>query len=236
MQLSIIIPTYQEEACIADVVKHILTMETSCSFELIVTDGGSTDNTVFSAKEAGARVVVSPRKGRAAQMNFGAAESKGEILYFLHADAFPPQGFMQSIVAAVEAGNGFGHFRQHILSANPLVRINSFLSRLSGLAASGGDQSLFITRSLFEELGGFDERLPLMEDYDLVCKARKQASWVKFTAPLKVLDRKYKYNSFMRVNLVNAFIFSAYRLGVSPVRLKRWYKRWIRGPRYKNLS
>lgn len=236
MQLSIVIPTYQEEACIADVVAHIRTMDTNCSYELIVVDAGSTDQTITLAREAGAQVFVSPVKGRGAQMNFGATQTKGEVLYFLHADAFPPAGFMEHILEAVEAGHGFGHFRQEILSENRLVAINSFLSRLSGLVASGGDQSLFIKATLFNRIGGFDETLPLMEDYDLVRKARQLSSWVKIPVSLRVLDRKYKYNSFFRVNLVNTIIFLAYRLGVNPLHLKRWYKRWIKGPRYKNLS
>ncbi len=232
MEVSIIIPTYEEEHCIGDLIAHLFEKGKPVSFEILVIDGGSTDDTVKRAEEAGARVYTSPEKGRACQMNYGAHQATAPLLYFLHADAFPPPYFLQAIQSAVERGFEFGHFRQRIRSENKWVRMNSYLSRLSGLVASGGDQSLFITRSLFFRLEGFKD-IPLMEDYELVQRARAVAKWVKIPAYLQVLDRKYLYNSFLRVNLANAIVFTGYRLGVSPHWLKRWYSRWIRGPRYK---
>ncbi len=236
MKISIVIPTYQEAAIIGTLVRHLLEHGGTFNFEILVIDGESTDGTVSAAKEAGAQVFISPRKGRASQMHYGAKQASGAILYFLHADAFPPATFLQSIEAAVNKGFDFGHFRQKIMSKKNMVSVNSFLSRLPGLVSSGGDQSLFITKEFYNSLGGFNETLTLMEDYDLVKRARKKGTWIKIPAPLQVIDRKYEYNSFLRVNLANAVVFTAYKCGVAPARLKRWYKAWIKGPRYKELG
>lgn len=235
MKISIIIPTYQEADIIGKLVHHLFEYGGASSFEILVIDGESTDGTVEAATAAGAQVFISPKKGRASQMHFGAKQAKGTILYFLHADAFPPSTFLQSIEAAVNKGFDFGHFRQKIMSKKTVVSVNSFLSRLPGLVSSGGDQSLFITAKFYNKLGGFNEALTLMEDYDLVKRARKIGTWVKIPTPLQVVDRKYEYNSFLRVNLANAMVFTAYKCGVAPNRLKRWYKAWIKGPRYQEL-
>lgn len=86
--ISIVIPTYNEAEVIQKLIRYLLNSENSSLLEIIVSDGGSTDNTQALAREAGAKVIQSPKKGRAAQMNAGAAEANGQILYFLHADTF----------------------------------------------------------------------------------------------------------------------------------------------------
>lgn len=236
MKISIVIPTYQEKDCITDMVKHLLDSGEGEKFELIITDGGSSDLTCDLAKAAGAQVVVSPKKGRAAQLNYGAQLATGDILYFLHADTFPPKGFLNDIREAVQSDFQFGMFRQHIQSKNKWVRFNSYASRSEGIFASGGDQSLFMTRTLFDAIGGYQEDLRLMEDYDIVKRASKKAKSTKIPKNLEVIDRKYEYNGYLRVNLSNAAIFGLYALGVHPNKLYPLYKKWIKGPRYKDLK
>src|SRR4051812_30882723 len=98
--LSIIIPTYNESSQIAETIGKTIAALATVAAEIIVVDGGSSDRTMEIAMETGVIAVLSDRKGRAAQMNFGASRSKGEILYFLHADSKPPFDFGTQILKA----------------------------------------------------------------------------------------------------------------------------------------
>lgn len=234
--ISVIIPTYQEEQAIGSLIRHLKACGADDATEILVVDGGSTDGTRTEAAEAGAQVLESPRKGRAAQLNYGAEQAKGAVFYFLHADAFPPESYIEDIKGALRLGYDFGNFRQRIRSENKWVRLNSYASRFNRIISSGGDQSLFIRRSLFEKLGGYREDYRLMEDYEFFKRARREGESIKIPKSLEVLDRKYQYNSFLRVNVSNAVIFGLYTLGVHPNRLYPLYKRWIKGPRYAELE
>ncbi len=100
--ISIIIPTYNEAAYIRTTIKRLWELdENGLISEIIVSDGGSTDNTITYATTEGVKVIVSPGKGRAAQMNYGASFATGEIFYFLHTDTIPPPAFSNDILAAV---------------------------------------------------------------------------------------------------------------------------------------
>ncbi|MDZ7846189.1 MAG: glycosyltransferase [Owenweeksia sp.] len=145
-RISLIIPTYQEAASIGPLVKRLKTYGSGELQEVIVVDCGSTDGTLDLAEAEGA-IVFCSKAGRGRQLNLGASKSSGDILYFLHADAFPPPTFARDICSAISQGYDFGNFRQKILSENKWVVFNSYMSRFNGLIASGGDQSLFIRRS-----------------------------------------------------------------------------------------
>ncbi len=216
--------------------EHLLNCDKQNQIEVLVCDGGSKDDTLLLAERAGAKAFVSPKRGRASQLNYGASIATGELLYFLHADAFPPKSFVKDIISAIELGYDFGNFRQEIKSKNRLVRFNSYFSRLNGRVASGGDQSLFITRELFSKLKGYREDLLFMEDYDLFGRARLVGENIKIPKSLEIIDRKYTHNSFLRVNLSNLTILILYQLGVHPNKLYPLYKSWIKGPRYKGLT
>ncbi|RZL06730.1 MAG: glycosyltransferase, partial [Hymenobacter sp.] len=105
MTVSIIIPTYNEAEAITDLLGYLGQATASeLALEILVVDGGSTDATVRLAQQAGAIVLASPRKGRAAQLNHGAQQARGEVLYFLHADSYPPPGFLVDVRQAVAQG------------------------------------------------------------------------------------------------------------------------------------
>ena len=97
MNLSVIIPTLNEAENIERLVHRLKNCGCSDSHEIIVVDAGSTDSTQELARKAGATAVLSPKKGRAPQMNFGAKQAKGDVLYFVHADSLPPEGFCLNI-------------------------------------------------------------------------------------------------------------------------------------------
>jgi len=154
MSISIIIPTYNEEKTISRLVSHLQSHAEKES-EIIIVDGGSNDDTLAKAKKAGACCITSPRKGRAVQMNEGAAKASGEIFYFVHADSFPPPEFCSDITNAIKGGFPSGCYRFQFDSDHPLLKINSYMTRFDHIMCRGGDQTLFITRELFIQLGGY---------------------------------------------------------------------------------
>lgn len=152
---SIIIPTYNEADQIANTISIVHAANDKYEAEIIVVDGGSTDGTVAIAKQCGATVVVSERKGRAAQMNKGASVAKHEIIYFLHADSIPPNNFTTQIVGAYKDGAKSGCFRLAFDYDHWFLKANAWFTRFNLNALRFGDQSLFVTKEVFEKSGGF---------------------------------------------------------------------------------
>lgn len=232
--LSIIVPTYNEENSILDLMIH-LNGAKSNSDELIVVDGGSSDNTVNIVRNNGFTCLESPKKGRAAQMNHGADHSSGNILYFVHADTLPPSSFREDIIEALSQGYESGCYRYQFDVDHPLLKINAFCTRFNRLMCRGGDQTLFITRSLFEKLDGFREDYMIMEDYDLIQKIQSEAMFRIIPKNAVVSARKYDNNSYFRVNFANLVIFLMYFAGLSQETMVHAYKHLIVHPKFDQV-
>ena len=222
MTLSVIIPTYNEAGNIARLVAEL--RHYAPQAQVLVVDANSPDGTAEAARQAGATVLPAPQPGRAAQMNHGVAHATGELLYFVHADVSLHPDFVATITQAVANGYAAGCYRFRFDSRHPLLRINSYGTRFAGIMSRGGDQTLFITRALFEQLGGFDERFVIMEDFEIIQRIRRVARF--FIAPhaVTVSARKYETNSWLRVQLANLTAFSLFFLKASPVKIARTYK------------
>jgi rSAM/selenodomain-associated transferase 2 len=222
--LSVIIPTYNEAANIGRLVADLRRYAPPGTVEILVVDAASPDGTAEVARAAGATVLASPKPGRAAQMNHGARQAQGDIFYFVHADVGIHPGYVATVRAAVAQGHAAGCYRFRFDSPHPLLRINSYGTRFKGIMSRGGDQTLFVTRALFEQLGGFNERFVIMEDFELIQRIRRVASF--FIVPLNVVvsARKYETNSWLRVQLANLTAFALYFLKVPPPRIARTYK------------
>ncbi|HMB90981.1 MAG TPA: TIGR04283 family arsenosugar biosynthesis glycosyltransferase [Rhodothermales bacterium] len=227
MRVSIIIPTINEEANVAKLVPYLREQGDERVVDLIVVDGGSTDNTVAEVKAAGAAVYTCAQRGRAAQMNRGAAHASGDIFYFVHADACPPPTFLDQIEEALAEGCDLGCFRFIFDSNRLLLRINAYFTRFDRLMCRGGDQTLFVRRSLFEALEGYKEDHVVMEDYDFILRARQQARFKIIPDDVMVSARKYEHNSYLRVNLSNLTVFMMFYLGFSPKTMLATYKKLI---------
>lgn len=227
MKVSIIIPVLNEAENITRLVNRLKNCGEQYVKDLLVVDGGSEDDTVALAEKAGAKVLVSPRKGRAAQMNYGAAHSQGDILYFVHGDTLPPECYMDEIIKAVEENYPIGCFRFKFDSNHLLLKINSYFTRFDRLWCRGGDQSLFITRSLFNELNGFRDDYKIMEDYDIIIRARKNHPFKIIPKNILVSARKYETNPYLRVQLSNLIVFNMYRLGYSQEVMANTYKKLL---------
>jgi rSAM/selenodomain-associated transferase 2 len=222
--LSVIIPTYNEAANIGRLVADLRRYAPPGTVEILVVDAASPDGTAEVARAAGATVLAAPRPGRAAQMNHGARQAQGDIFYFVHADVGIHPGYVATVRAAVAQGHAAGCYRFRFDSPHPLLRINSYGTRFKGIMSRGGDQTLFVTRALFEQLGGFNERFVIMEDFELIQRIRRVASFFIVPQEVVVSARKYATNSWLRVQLANLTAFALYFLKVSPPRIARTYK------------
>lgn len=228
--ISIVIPVLNEEVAIQPLLQFFEKEKTKHSFEVIIVDGGSIDRTVEIANSYEfPQLVYSDKVGRAVQMNKGAKKAGSEVLYFLHADCIPPIGFFEHILMFLEKGYDFGYFSYRFDQLfNSLMRYNERGTRKKNIFTGGGDQGLFIRRKVFEEAGGFDEKLPIMEDFELHSRLKRKYKYNIIKMDAIVSSRKYKSNGYWRVQLVNLLVFSAYYLGFSPLFLKNTYRRLLK--------
>lgn len=227
--ISIIIPTYNEAASIGPLVHYLQqTVSSEPPPEIVVVDGGSTDATLALAQQAGARGLRSPRKGRAAQLNYGAAQAHGRVLYFLHADSYPPAGLLADLRQATEQGYPAGCYRLAFDHPHWFLRFSAWCTRLPFTAVRFGDQSLFVRRELFAQLGGYREDLLVMEDQELVRRLRARAPFRLLPRAVTTSARKYLANGVLRLQGIFALVTLLYYLGVPQPRLLRLYRRLIR--------
>ena len=227
-EISVIIPVLNEEENLKKLIPYLFTSaEDPENMEILVVDGGSDDWSASVADSAGA-VVLKSSKGRACQMNIGAEAARGEVLYFLHADSYPPQGFDKAIQQAVGRGIPSGCFRLEFDSPSLFLRFFAWFSRLNLPFCRGGDQSLFITRSLFSTLGGYDERYRIYEDNEFISRIYSKAKFRVLPLVLRTSTRNYSLNGKYRLQYHFACIHCLYYRGKGPEVLYAYYQKNIR--------
>lgn len=225
--ISIVIPTLNEADCIGTLINYLKTHATGY-IQIIVSDGGSTDNTASAAHLAKAEVLLSPKKGRAAQMNYGASFATENILYFVHADCLPPKNFYNNIIESIEDDFVLGRFQTKFNSKKKLLKLNAFFTRFDWVICSGGDQTLFFRKDIFRQINGFNDELFLMEDYDIVKRARQQHfPYSILKDKVLVSARKYSNNSWLKVQQAHHKIIKMYQKGVSQKALVEKYKKLL---------
>jgi rSAM/selenodomain-associated transferase 2 len=221
MRLSIVVPTLNEAEGIAAALMPLQGLRTQ-GHELIVADGGSADATATLAAPLADRVIAAPR-GRARQMNAGAAAADGEALLFLHADTRLPDGAAAVIEAAL-AGHVWGRFDVRIAGRPFMLHVVAALmnlrSRLTGIAT--GDQALFVTRATFAAAGGFPD-LPLMEDIELSRRLKRLGPPACLRARVLTSGRRWERHGVWRTILLMWRLRFDYWRGVPAARLARRY-------------
>ena len=216
MQISIIIPAYNEEENIGKLVSYLIQHSNELVAELIVVDAGSNDDTIKIAKKNGAKTVLSPQKGRAAQMNYGASIAKGDILYFIHADTFPPVSFTSDINKAIQNGFAKGRYSTKFNSRKWYLKINAWVTLFDWFICMGGDNTLFVTRQVFEKNEGFTNEMRIMEEYEFCERVRKEGALYKILPGVALVSaRKYDTNSWWTVQMANKKMVSMYKKGAS---------------------
>lgn len=224
MKLSIIIPTYYEEDNIGQLLQFLTQHSDLHQFEVIVVDGGSKDYTCSIVKQyPNTLLLKSDIASRPVQMNLGASHATNEVLYFVHADVQLPDSFVKDILKYLDKYPA-GVYRYKFDSSSWLLKINAFFTRFPMMWCRGGDQTLYITKALFEHLGGFDEYYCVLEDFDLLTRIRAEAGFAIMPGEVIVSARKYSSNNYFKVQWVNLMAFRMYRKGVDPKDIRQYYK------------
>jgi rSAM/selenodomain-associated transferase 2 len=227
--ISVIIPTYNEEKHIQATIHSVWQNDTANLVkEIIVADGGSADATVAIARSEGVNAVVSPRKGRSAQMNFGASQAKQQILYFLHADTTPPSDFTNDIKLAIENGYAVGCFMLQFDHPHWFLKANCWFTRFDVDAFRYGDQSLFVEQKHFHAVNGFCEKHIIFEDYHIIKQLKKQGSFAIIKKPVITSARKYLDNGVFKMQGIFYLMYFLYWFGYSQPQLVATYKRLIK--------
>ena len=223
-KISIIIPIINEAETISALIEHLLKNSSKENIsEIIVVDGGSTDDSMKLVSEFSEVTLLSSEKGRAKQMNTGAKASAGDILYFLHADSFPPKNFDRLIINEVKKGNLAGCFRMKFNSDHWWLKLAGWLTKFNWRACRGGDQSQFITKDLFKELKGFDERYIIYEDNDLINKLYAKKQFVVIQEWLTTSSRKYEKYGVWKLQYHFWVIYIKKWFGAAPSELYQYY-------------
>ena len=222
MNLSIVMPVLNEAAEI-EAALRALTPFRQRGVEVIVADGGSRDGTAGLARLFADYVITAPR-GRASQMNAGAAAAHGDIFLFLHADTRLPENADTIVLDSIaRSGRAWGRFDVRIDGGGLLALVSlamNWRSRLTGIAT--GDQAIFVTRTTFEAIGGFPS-IALMEDVALSARLKRIGPPLALRARVTTSPRRWRKHGTLRTMLLMWQLRLRFFLGADPVKLARAY-------------
>lgn len=221
MLVSIVMPVFNEACTLAAAAAAL--QQLPGEYEIVVVDGGSTDETVALARTCGLPVRTAAG-GRGVQMNVGAAATSGTVLLFLHADTRLPENALSSIAAALQSAEVCGgNFRLRFAGASRGAKLlTQIYPWLRGLGLVYGDSAIFVRRSVFAALGGY-QAMPLFEDCDLYRRLRQHGRFVRLREYATTSSRRFE-GRFLPTFLGWAALQILYWLGVSPQRLARAYR------------
>jgi rSAM/selenodomain-associated transferase 2 len=217
--IAVIIPTLNEAALLPETLNCVRAND--AAHEIVVVDGGSEDGTVQLAKIGGARVIQSPKRQRAFQMNLGAQQARGDIFLFLHADTWiGPHALRQIEKTFDQPGLVGGGFARRFRGASPVLRVTSRIGecRSQWLGWFFGDQGIFVQRSAFERAGGFRE-LPLFEDIDFCRQLSRLGTLTMLRPAIVSSSRRFDARGGLLTTISDVWLTMRYLCGADPVKL-----------------
>jgi rSAM/selenodomain-associated transferase 2 len=221
--ISVIIPALNEADNIAGTIASI---GYGSNTEIIVVDGGSSDDTVSISRRMGAKVIKgSPPRSR--QMNRGADAASKDVLLFLHADTRLPKNFDGAVFGALnQPGVIAGAFEFCIGSPDPSLRLIERIAnwRSRYLKMPYGDQAVFMLSTVFHHMGGFPN-IPIMEDFELVRRLRRKGDVATLPQPVTTSPRRWLNHGILKTTLINQLVVLSYFMGISPDTIVRLYRR-----------
>jgi rSAM/selenodomain-associated transferase 2 len=221
-RMSVVIPALNEAAHLTDLLCDLESIRRQ-GHEVILSDGGSSDQTKTLASGRVDRVIEAPR-GRASQMNAGAEATNADVIWFVHADTRVPAGAPRELLDACKRGAQWGRFDVRLSGEDPRFRIIERMinlrSRLSGIAT--GDQGIFVNRHTFESVGGFPDQ-PLMEDIALSRALKRRVRPACLSSKLVTSSRRWEEKGVWHTVFLMWRLRLAYALGRDPATLAREY-------------
>jgi rSAM/selenodomain-associated transferase 2 len=222
VKLSVIVPVINEEmnlsriaGCLRSVIEQ--------GHEVIIVDGGSTDNTLTIAYDISDTVIIS-KKGRALQMNNGASVASGDVVLFLHADTLLPENVAEIISDVYVGENFWGRFDVRLSNEKYVYRLIECMMNMRSSLTSivTGDQAMFFEKNLFDRIGGFPE-IALMEDVEISRQLKKISKPVRLKSKVVTSSRRWETNGVVATVLLMWKLRLYYFFGVSPEKLSQMY-------------
>lgn len=218
---SIIIPVYNAASHLEKMLRYTLSL--NGNFEVIVVDGGSTDQSISIIQSFPQVKLYRAPKGRSHQMNKGANHAKGDVLLFLHADTYLPENGINEISEIMNDTNCIGgSFYLKFDHDHRMLKLYSTCSKINHSLFTYGDQGIFCRASVFHKIGGFME-IPIMEDVEIQFRLRKTGNFIKLPQAVTTSAHRFIENGIVRQMLVDIGLVFLYRLGASPYWLKKYY-------------
>ncbi len=220
MRISVIIPALDEADRISSLVEAL---HADGFKEVIVADGASSDATKAIASAAGALVVDAPR-GRGKQLQCGAAAATGDHLFFIHADSVPPPDARRLIMQTLTKKRVVaGCFRLKFDHRHPVLTVFATVSRINHPLFTYGDQGLFLSRAMYDRVGGYSDA-PVFEDVEILNRLRREGKFIKRSEPITTSARRFLRDGVVRREVTSFGLVLLYNMGVSPERIAHWYR------------
>lgn len=226
--ISIIIPIYNEAEQLPGFITILFDTLESDHHQIIFVDGGSQDDSCKIIQANPNCHLIQSKKGRAIQMNTGAKKAHYSLLYFIHVDSIPPKGFDQILLQQFKKGRKAGCFQMQFDHNHIALNWSAFATKYNSRFCRSGDQSLFVEKSLFEHLTGFDERYHICEDVEFIDRLYQRNEFTVLAQKITTSARRFKENGIWRLHFHHGLIHLMRYIGIGPKKLFQYYLLFVK--------